>query len=80
MHVDAHLYAALLAGNSAFALCEVLPDTDIVNEMSFILDTQLKLFAHLIEGKHFGTEALQEFIVVCDEAKVQANRLKERLI
>jgi hypothetical protein len=80
MHVDAHLYAALLAGNSALALSEVLPDTDLVQEISFILDTQLKLFAHLIEGKHFGTDALQEFIIVCDEAKVQANRLKEKLI
>lgn len=80
MHVDAHLYAAIVAGNTALALSEALPDTDLPIEIIYILDTQLKLFSHVLEGKHFGTESLQEFLIHCEDMKMQANRLKERLI
>ncbi len=77
---DAHFYAAALASEAACDLIDILPDTDIVANLGILLEIQLDLFAHIIQGKHYGTDHLSHFLTYCQDMKKQAERLKEKLI
>ena len=79
MQLDSHFYAALLACQAAFELTEALPETDLIEEIYSILVTQHELFMCLVQGTHFGSDRLIEFVKHCETMKIQAERLKEVL-
>lgn len=77
---DPHFYAAALASEAIYDLMSFLPETDIVCEILELIETQIELFSHMIQGKHFGTDDLEVFIEFCQDMMKQAERLKEKLI
>lgn len=77
--IEAHFYAAFKASQVACELLDVLPETDIHEELKNVMNVQFDLFVHMIEGKHYGTRHLEDFISYTDELKNEATRLKEEL-
>lgn len=60
--VDPHIFAVLCAGQTCLDLTNLLPRTDILDEISGILIAQQELIECLIYGKHFGTDNLNNLI------------------
>ncbi len=71
---------------AAYAACEtsrqiltILPECDLLDEMSEILETQNILFHHMIENRHVGTQALDIFLDKCIHINNQVIRLREEI-
>lgn len=75
--IDPHVIAILCASNAACELLEVLPQNDLIYELSELLDVQNELILHIIEGKHYGSDEIQRFIEYASEITDQAQSLKE---
>ncbi len=74
---DLHFAAAYKASEVACEIIDVLPGTDIVDELSHLIEIQYQLMQCIIERKHFGDDNIKTFINYADEIKWQARRLKE---
>jgi hypothetical protein len=75
--IDVHLYCAFLASSAACEILEVLPESDLVEELRTLITTQFELFVCILEGKHHGTDSLREFQEYCIEIKNQVDRIQE---
>ena len=60
--LEPHFLAAYLASESACEILDVLPDTDLIEELRNLIYIQYELLNHIIEGKHYGTDNLVNFI------------------
>jgi hypothetical protein len=74
---DLHFIASYKASEALCELLSVLPETDLVIEISNIAEIQLQMLGCILEHKHFGDEAIKTFIIYADEMKWQARRLGE---
>lgn len=75
--IDPHFYAAFSACSSACQLLELLPASDLVDDIRDLLHIQHDLFLHMIEGKHYGSDALDEFMKYALLISEEAVRIKE---
>lgn len=73
--IDPHLFAILTSTASACELIEFLPETDLCFELKNLLNMQYDILSHYIEGKHFGTDQLEEFIQFSHAVLYQALEL-----
>ncbi len=77
--VDPH-YVAVVAGmDCALGIAELLPETDLVDEQRVLLTSSLQILVDVLEGKHYGTNNLSEFMKNAEEIKSQIKRLKETI-
>jgi len=74
--IEAHFLAAYLATSAACDIIELLPDSDLIVDLEELMFTQLDIFCHMIEEKHYGTNSLTQFITYTQDMKKQAMRLK----
>lgn len=74
--VESHFLAVYMASSAACDLLELLPDADLVVDLEELLQSQLDIFSHMVEEKHYGTNNLTDFISHTQEIKRQALRLK----
>jgi hypothetical protein len=77
--IDSHFLAAFLASQTAASLLELLPETDLIVELRNLIYVQYELFVHMLEGKHYGTNDLNEFMDFCRETTEESKRLKESI-
>lgn len=77
MYLDPHLYAAFVACESSCHVLSILPESDLIDNLRDLIHTQHDLFVCMVEGKHYGTDALDKFlrynITILEETK----RIKE---
>ena len=74
--VDPH-YVAVIAGmDCALGICELLPDVDLVEEQMGLLTSSLQILVDVLEGKHYGTNNLSDFLKRAEETKEQIKILK----
>jgi hypothetical protein len=78
--LDIH-YMAVLAGMScALEIAELLPDTDLVYEQSELIGSSLQILMDILDGKHYGTSNLSNFLNHVEETKKQVYILKGKII
>ncbi len=77
--IDPHLYGCIVACSAAQDVIEMFPDTDLVCDLEQLLDTQNELFVCFLQGKHFGTNQLNEFYEFSRKVKQKISRLKEKI-
>ena len=75
--IEPHFLAAFCACNSACEILDVLPKNDLVDELKELLSVQHDLFLHMMEGKHYGTDSLNDFMEYTTEMIDQATQLKK---
>ncbi len=77
--VDPH-YVAVIAGmDCALGICELLPEADLVEEQMSLLTSSLQILVDVLEGKHYGTNNLTDFLKRAEETKKQIEMLKGKL-
>ena len=60
--LDPHFLGALLAAEAACSVLEVLPATDLIEDLRNLVYIQRELLNHMVEGKHFGTNNITNFV------------------
>jgi hypothetical protein len=75
--IEPHFMAAFMGCVTACEILDVLPQGDLTDELKNILDIQFDLFVHLMEGKHYGSNNLNDFMAYTDEIKSQIITLKQ---
>lgn len=75
--IEPHFLTAFVAGETAISVLDLLPDTDLAETLKNIIYIQHDLFIHIIEGKHYGTNNLRDFMDYLQETKDEMRRLKD---
>jgi len=73
--LEPHFMAAFLASEASCAVLEVMPDTDLVEELRNLVYIQHQIMVHMIEGKHYGSNNITQFVEYTQEVKDEAARL-----
>jgi len=77
LKIEPHFFAAFGASEAAIAVLDLLPDSDLVEQLKNLIYIQFDLFVHMIEGKHYGTNNLRDFMDYTQETKSEMRRLKD---
>lgn len=77
LKIEPHFLAAFQACEASIAILDLLPESDLVEELKNIVYVQHDLFIHMIEGKHYGSNSLQDFLVLMQELKSDLKRMKD---
>lgn len=75
--LEPHFLASFMACESACSVLEVLPDSDLIEDLRNLIYIQQDLFIHMIEGKHYGTNNINDFVEYTQEVKNQMARIRE---
>lgn len=75
--IEPHFLASYLACESACALLDIMPNTDLVEELRNLIYIQHDLMTHIIEGKHYGSDNISEFVQFTQQVKDEVARLRE---
>ena len=75
--IEPHFMAAYKASNAACDIIDILPESDLIDELKNILCIQNDLFVHIFEGKHYGSNNLNTFVSYVEEVKREIDRIKE---
>ncbi len=73
--IDPHFLLALKASGSALAIAKLLPETDLIDELEHMLETQWTLMLHLVQGKHYGTDRMNDFEYYLDGMQKEITRI-----
>lgn len=76
LNIDHHFFAAYNAGSTTLQILEILPDCDYVEEIRNIMVFQHEIFNHILDGKHYGTNSLDEFLSYMEELREEITRLR----
>ena len=77
LKLEPHFFATFSACESICQILDLLPNSDLVEDVRELAHTQHSLFLHMIEGKHFGSDAIEKFMKFTIAMRDQAIRLKE---
>jgi hypothetical protein len=75
--LEPHFFAAFAACDAAVNLLEILPHSDLMEELRNLIYVQHELFVHMIEGKHFGSNNIEDFIEYTESVQEEVKRLKD---
>ena len=75
--LEPHFLASFVACEAACAVLHILPSSDLIEELRNLIYIQQDLFIHMIEGKHYGTNNITDFVDYTQEVKHQMERIKE---
>jgi len=73
--IDSHLFALYVGTNAACELIDLLPETDLTEELSEILNIQFSIISNIMHHRHFGNDNLDEFIKHCENVIEQVERV-----
>lgn len=73
---EPHMMAAFKASCAACELLDIMPDNDLNCELKNLMHIQFDLFCHVLEGKHYGSNNLSNFLDYVRDIEKQALRLK----
>jgi len=76
MNVEPHFMCAFLAANTAMQLIDILPESDLIEDLRGIILIQFDILSHMMEGKHYGTNKLNDFMLCLQELKAQIHRIR----
>jgi hypothetical protein len=78
--LDPH-YMAVIAGlDCALGINDLLPEVDLVCEQQDLLTSSLQILIDVLEGKHYGTNNLSNFLHHAEDIKKQIDILKGKII
>jgi len=77
--IDPHFLALLKSSDVACDIIELMPETDLQQELKIVLNLQLEVIIHMLEAKSYGTRNLNSFCDYIAQLKEQAARLKEQI-
>ncbi len=77
LNLEPHFAAAFSACESMCKILEILPSSDLIEDMKELVYTQHNLFIHMVEGRHFGSDAISRFLKFTVTIRDEAIRLKE---
>ncbi len=77
VNLEPHFAAAFSACESMCRILDILPSSDLIEDMRDLVHTQHELFIHMVEGKHFGSDAIARFVRYTVTIRDEAIRLKE---
>lgn len=76
LRIEPHFHAAFIASDAAIAVLDLLPESDLVDCLKNLIYIQHDLFIHMIEGKHYGSNSLADFVDYAQETKEDMRRMK----
>lgn len=74
--VDHHFLTAVRICASACEILDVLPESDLVTELQHLIYSQFEIFCNILEGKHFGTDNLNNLINYSIDVSKEVSRIK----
>lgn len=60
--IDEHIFALIHGMQSACQLAELLPEGDLADELSTLLEIQYGIITEFAKGRHYGSEQIEDFI------------------
>ena len=69
--------AALNICISSCEILEIMPESDLIDELYKLSKMQFEIMMHMLEGKHYGSDNLSSVVSYADNVKKEALRLKE---
>lgn len=76
LKIEPHFLAAFAAAETAISVLDILPEGDLTDTLKNLIYIQHDLFIHMIEGKHYGSNSLRDFMDYLQETKDEIRRLK----
>jgi hypothetical protein len=76
--IEPHFLACFLSCEAACQVLDFLPDSDMIEELRNLIYIQNELFIHIVEGKHYGSNNITQFVEYTQEVKDQMRRLREK--
>ena len=67
IRLEPHFQAISEVSRCALMITEALPETDTTLELVHLLTMQADILTDLIEGKHFGSRALEQITTYCQQ-------------
>jgi len=77
LNMEPHFLCSFRAGEAAMDVLDFLPDGDMVETLKNLIYIQHDLFIHMIEGKHYGSNSLRDFMDYVQETKEEMRRLRD---
>lgn len=77
LKIEPHFFTAFAASEAAILVLDFLPESDLIETLKNLIYIQHDLFVHMIEGKHYGTNNLRDFMDYVQETKEEMRRLKD---
>lgn len=62
LNIEPHFRAVIVACETSWQLLSLLPDADLIEEIRELMFVQHEVFLHMLEGRHYGSNALDEFV------------------
>lgn len=75
-HVEPHLLATICASEAAVSVLDLLPAGDLVEDLKNLIYIQYDIFTHILQGKHYGTNNINDFMDYVQEIKSEMRRIK----
>jgi len=75
--LEPHFLAAFLAAEAATKILSILPDTDLIEELRNLIYIQHDIMIHIIEGDHYGTNNIVNFVDYTQTIKNEIERIKD---
>lgn len=72
---DHHTLAVLTGSVVASSLTDLLPEGDIIDELKNLLTIQTEIIMHQIEGRHYGSNNLDNYINYADNVFAEIERI-----
>lgn len=77
-NLEPHFLAILAAADTSALVLDLLPDGDLVDELRCLNDTQLMLLTSLIDGKHYGTDNITDFMKYTNTVRLEIERIQDK--
>lgn len=77
LKLEPHFDAAFAASETACIVLDFLPSSDLVDILRNLIYIQHDLFIHILQGKHYGSNQLRDFLDYTHEIKDEIKRLQE---
>jgi hypothetical protein len=77
--IDPMTFAIYSSAVAAINITELLPDTDLCDELRNVLCTQCTLIQALLDGDRLLREDVEEFILECDQISQEMMRIKNAI-
>lgn len=75
--VEPHVFAVVTSSSVASNLLDFMPECDIAEELKTIIGIQHEILCEMIQGRHFGSTQLDDFIKYLAEIQENIEGLKK---
>jgi hypothetical protein len=73
----AHLTTVFSASCIAIDVLDILPQADLAFELKNIIETQAQIINCIMRQKHFGSDAIENFMVYLQDVNDMTKRLRK---